>query len=294
MSILILILLPGTDAMPPRPATGHLRLGPLRLEYHRYDGVAPDLPTLVLLHEGLGCVELWRDFPRRLAQSTGCPVLAYSRRGYGGSDGRPPPWPVTYMHEEGLEILPRVLQAAGIGRAILVGHSDGASIALIHAGGTPARQILGLVLMAPHVFAEELSLDSIRQARVAYEEGDLRQRLARYHGDNVDHAFPGWNGAWLDPAFRQWSLEPYLPEIDLPLLQIQGEEDQYGTRLQLETIAARVRGPVTTRLLPGCRHAPHLDRPQETLDAIAPFVARLTTGAVQTGPGATPPGTTTG
>ncbi len=261
--------------MPHEPAHSFLHLGPSRLEYRRYGEPAMDRPTLVLLHEGLGCVELWRDFPDRLARASGCPVLAYSRRGYGRSDGHSPPWPLTYMHEEGMEILPRVLEEASIGEVILVGHSDGASIALIHAGSTARSNLAGLILMAPHVFAEQCTIDSIRQAREAYEQGDLRRRLARYHGDNVDHAFRGWNGAWLDPGFREWNLEQYLPGIQVPLLLIQGEDDQYGTPRQLDAITRQAGGTVTTHLLPACRHAPHLDQPEATLDAICRFLATI-------------------
>jgi len=270
----ILRLSENTAIMIPKSAT-HLDIDGLQLEYRRYGSSGDDRPTLVLLHEGLGCVERWKTFPELLAEATGCQALAYSRRGYGSSIGRLPPWPLTYMHEEALEVLPRVLDVAAIDRAILIGHSDGASIALIQAGGGNDPRLQAMVLMAPHVFVEQVAVDSIRQARAAFEGDDLRERLERYHGDNVDDAFRGWNGAWLDPGFRQWNIEPYLASISIPLLLIQGEDDQYGSHRQLESIAGRVRGPVTTCLLPDCRHSPHLDQPEATLREIARFVTAL-------------------
>jgi len=260
--------------MTLKPVT-HLDIGGLQLEYQRYGPPTSGRPTLVLLHEGLGCVERWKGFPGLLAEATGCQVLAYSRRGYGKSAGYPPPWPLTYMHDEAMEILPRVLDAAAIDRAILIGHSDGASIALIQAGGGQDSRLQALVLLAPHVLVEQVAIDSIRQARTAFNEEDLRERLERYHGDNVDHAFRGWNGAWLDPGFQQWNIEAYLPSISIPLLLIQGEDDQYGSDRQLASIKERVQGPVTTCLLPDCRHSPHLDQPEATLRVINRFVAEL-------------------
>ena len=163
-------------------------------------------PTLVLLHEGLGCVALWRDIPERLAAATGFGVFAYSRLGYGHSDPIEPPWPMTYMHDEALKILPRVLDAAGIKRAILIGHSDGGSIAAIHAGGIRDSRIAGIVTIAAHFFVEDLNISSIEQIRTTYETSDLRERLARYHA-HPDVAFRGWNGAWLDPRFRAFDKD---------------------------------------------------------------------------------------
>jgi pimeloyl-ACP methyl ester carboxylesterase len=221
-------------------------------------------------------VSLWRDFPARLAGATGLRTLVFSRAGYGASDAEPLPWPVSFMHRQGLEVLGAVLDAAGIDDAILVGHSDGASIALVHAGGAdPRGRVRALVLLAPHVLCEDLTIRSIEAAREAYERGDLRVRLERHHGANVDNAFRGWNGAWLDPGFRAWTIEEYLPRVRVPVLVIQGEDDAYGTRRQVDAIAAGCPGPVETLLLPGCGHSPHRDRPEETLRAIAAFVRRL-------------------
>ena len=230
-------------------------------------------PTLVLLHEGLGCVALWRDVPARLAAMTGCGVFAFSRFGYGHSAPVTLPRPMTYMHEEGLDVLPRVLDAAGIGRGILIGHSDGGSIAAIHAGGVRDPRIAGLVMMAAHFFVEDLNIASIEQIRDAYRTGDLRARLARYHAD-PDVAFWGWNGAWLDPRFRAFDLTSYLPQITVPVLALQGADDPYGTEAQLRVLERDVRAPLETLLIPGAKHAPHLEAGEATLAAIARF-ARL-------------------
>ena len=226
-------------------------------------------PTLVLLHEGLGSIGLWRDFPERLAAATGLPVFVYSRAGYGESDPAPMPRPVRYMHDEAA-LLPEVLSAAGIDDPILVGHSDGASISIIHAGsGGKAR---ALVLEAPHVFTEKMGLESIAKARDAYERGELRVRLSKYHRD-VDAAFWGWNRPWLDPEFRKWNLEEYLPRIAAPILVIQGEDDEYGTRKQVDGIATGARD-VEVLMLPRCGHSPHRDQPEETLRGIAAFLRK--------------------
>lgn len=230
----------------------------------------------MLLHEGLGCVSLWRDFPAGLARATGLRTLVFSRAGYGASDPEPLPWPVSFMHRQGLEVLGPVLDAAGIDDAILVGHSDGASIALVHAGGgDPGGRVRGLALLAPHVFCEELTVRSIAEAKEAYAFGDLRPRLARHHGANVDNAFRGWNDVWLRPDFLHWNIEEFLPRIRVPVLAIQGESDEYGTTRQIDAIVAGCAGPVTTLLLSGCGHSPQRDRPEETLQGIAAFVRRL-------------------
>jgi pimeloyl-ACP methyl ester carboxylesterase len=231
-------------------------------------------PTLVLLHEGLGSVALWKDFPQRLAERTGCGVLAYSRRGYGRSDPRPLPWPVSYMHDEAREVLPAVLDAAGIRRAILVGHSDGASIATIYAGSHQDFRIRGLALLAPHFFVEDVTIRSIEAAREAYANDRLRERLAKYHA-HVDIAFHGWNGAWLDPAFRHWRIDEELAYVRVPILIIQGEDDPYGTAAQITLAQQETYCPVDAVMLRGCGHAPQTDQPKATLAAIADFAHRL-------------------
>ena len=231
---------------------------------------APGAPAVVLLHEGLGSARLWRDFPAALAAATGARVVAYSRFGHGDSDPPPRPRTPSFMHEEALDVLPAVLRAVGIAEPILVGHSDGASIALIHAAAHPVRAV---VAIAPHVFVEEMCLAEIREAKRAYEEEGLRERMARHHRD-PDAAFYGWNAVWLHREFPRWDITDVLPGITCPLLLIQGEDDQYGTMAQLDAIEAGVAGPVE-RVHPPARHAPHLEAPEETLAATAAFVRRV-------------------
>jgi len=231
-------------------------------------------PTLVLLHEGLGCVALWRDFPETLAEVTGCGVFAYSRFGYGGSDPVPLPRPMSYMHDEALDVLPRVLDAAGVRRGVLIGHSDGGSIAAIHAGAARDPRVHGLVLIAAHFFVEEINIATISAIKANYEQGDLRERLGRYHRD-VDVAFRGWNDAWLDPRFRQFDITEQVARIQVPVLALQGADDPYGTEAQLRLLECEVKCSVETRLIDGARHSPHLEARQATLDAILQFVQRV-------------------
>lgn len=308
----------------------HVKIGDKQLEYV-WHGPRPDeAPTLIFLHEGLGCVAMWRDFPERLAEATGCGALVYSRAGYGNSDPCELPRAVRFMHDEALVALPQVLDAFRIREAILVGHSDGGSIALIHAGGVGDARVRGLILEAPHVFVEEIGLESIRAIAEEYRTaivnvplserdagrmpanrpsthpsaaaapgapGDagapegvplraaagapaaapsvLKRRLARYHGENVDATFWGWNDVWLNPEFQALNIEEYLPQIQIPVLLIQGEDDRYGTLAQVKAIEAGCQGLVRTVLLADCGHSPHLDQPARTLDAMREFVAEL-------------------
>ncbi len=241
-----------------------------RLEAAAY-GPAPDAaPTVVMLHEGLGCVALWRDFPERLAEATGFGVFAYSRAGYGRSDPVDRPRPLDYMTREARLSLPAVLGAIGFRLGVLVGHSDGASIAAIYAGEHQDERVRGLVLIAPHLFTEESGLASIAEAKRAYETGDLRARLAKYHA-HVDSAFLGWNGAWLDPGFKAWNIEAFVDRWRAPALVIQGADDQYGTLAQVRAIETRSPRRVDTLILDGCRHSPHLEQPEATLEAAAAF-----------------------
>lgn len=235
-------------------------------------GPGPDAaPTLVLLHEGLGCVALWRDFPEALAAATGCGVFAYSRFGYGGSDPVLLPRPMSYMHDEAIAVLPRVLDAAGVRRTVLIGHSDGGSIAAIYAGGVRDERVAGAVLMAAHFFVEELNIASIRTIKAAYEQGDLRARLARYHR-NVEIAFRGWNDAWLDPRFRAFDITDQVARIRVPVLALQGADDPYGSDEQLRVLERAARCSVETRLIEGARHSPQLEARDATMEAIVPFV----------------------
>jgi pimeloyl-ACP methyl ester carboxylesterase len=247
----------------------------LWLELRILPATIPGRPWLVFLHEGLGSVGLWRDFPDRVAQATGAGVVVYSRAGYGGSSPVTLPRPLRYMHDEGLDILPRLLARLGIDDVVLIGHSDGASISLIHAGGASGPGLRGVVAMAPHVVNEECCIAAIGAARVAFETGDLRARLQRVHGDNVDVAFRGWNDAWLDPGFRDWSIVEFLPRIRVPVLVIQGHQDEYGSAVHYRTIEAECGAPVEVLLLDSCRHSPHRDQPDAVLAALVAFVAGL-------------------
>jgi pimeloyl-ACP methyl ester carboxylesterase len=242
-----------------------------RIEYERIAGARPEAPPLLFLHEGLGSVAMWRDFPARLAAATGSPALVYSRFGYGGSDGRAAPYAPDYMHREALEVLPGLIAALGLASPILVGHSDGASIALIHAGMGGA--VRALVLEAPHVFVEDVTVAAISAAKDAFDKGDLKRRLARYHVD-VESAFRGWNEAWLSPPFRDWNIEAVLPAIACPVLLVQGADDPYGSLAQLDAIERGLGGMHRRVVLP-CGHAPHREAEAATLSAMADFIAAL-------------------
>src|SRR5215472_1900392 len=212
---------------------GFLDIAPLRLEY-RMIGPGPDAaPTIVMLHEGLGSAGLWGTFPDALAAATGAGVFVYSRAGYGKSCAAPLPRSVKFMHEEALTVLPHVLDAIGFERGFLFGHSDGASIATIYAGSVQDHRVRGLVLIAPHFFTEDSGIAEVARAREAYRRTDLREKLARWHAD-VDNAFRGWNEAWLDPDFRRWDITEALAYIRVPMLIVQGENDQYGSIRQIE------------------------------------------------------------
>jgi pimeloyl-ACP methyl ester carboxylesterase len=244
-----------------------MRVNGVELESHE---IAGEEPALVFLHEGLGSVGLWREFPERLARATGRRALLYSRAGHGFSDVPSAPRTPRFMHEEALDVLPGVLAEAGIAEPVLVGHSDGASIALIHAAAYPVR---ALVLLAPHVFVEELSVASIAEAREAFATTGLRERMARHHRD-AEATFRLWNDIWLAPEFRGWNIEDVLPHITAPVLLIQGEHDQYGTLAQVEAVRDGVAGPSELVVL-DARHAPHLEAPDETLAAAVEFVHRV-------------------
>lgn len=242
---------------------GRLTFEGRSIEY-RIWGTRTAGPDLVLLHEGLGSAALWRDFPARLAEATGTRVLAWSRFGYGRSSSIARPRRPDYLHVEAREWLPRVLDALEVRDCVLFGHSDGASIALIHAADRPSR-VRGLVLLAPHVMVEEITLAGIAAARDAYVNRDLRARLAKWH-DDVDAAFLGWNDLWLDASFRDWNIEALVRDVDVPVVAIQGRDDEYGTVEQVESI--RRHHPRTEVLvLDGCGHAPQRDRPDEVITA---------------------------
>lgn len=243
-----------------------------RLEVDRIPGASP---TLVFLHEGLGCVARWRDFPRAVAAATGQAALVYSRRGYGQSEPVPLPRPLTFMHDEAQRVLPALLAAEGIDDAVLIGHSDGASISLIYAGDVE-RSMRGVAALAPHVFVEDVCVRSIAALRAAYADPatQVRQKLGKHHAD-VDGAFYGWADAWLDPAFRAWNLEGFLPGVKVPVMVVQGEDDEYGTLAQVDAVCRGVGGPSERVVLPRCGHVPQRDRPEETLAAVVRFVRAL-------------------
>jgi len=240
-----------------------------RLEYAWHGGASSDAPPMVMLHEGLGSLALWRDFPQRLADATHHRVLVYSRLGYGKSDPLPGPRGVDFMHAEALEILPQLLDSLGVHDPVLFGHSDGASIALIHAARAH-RPVAGVVALAPHIFVERYGLDSIVAARRTYLDGDLREKLARYH-DDVESAFWGWNDIWLHPDFGAWNIEALLPEIACPVLAIQGVDDEYGTIEQIDRLERGVRGARRLELA-ACGHSPHRDQPDAVLAAVTSFL----------------------
>jgi pimeloyl-ACP methyl ester carboxylesterase len=253
---------------------GFLELAPLRLEY-RMIGPRPDAaPTIVMLHEGLGSVGLWGAFPEALATATGAGVFVYSRTNYGRSSPGKLPRTVHFMHEEALDVLPRVLAAIGFERGILLGHSDGASIATIYAGSVQDHRVRGLVLMAPHFFTEDMGLAQIRRTNEDYQSGDLREKLKRWHAD-VDSAYQSWSGPWLAREFRVWDITETLGYIRVPILIIQGADDQYGTLKQIEVAQQECYCPVEAAILPGVRHSPHRDAPALTRDAAAAFINRL-------------------
>jgi pimeloyl-ACP methyl ester carboxylesterase len=258
----------------------HVTVQGRSLEVLRIPAVDPHAPELVFLHEGLGSISHWRDFPARVAASTGCPVTVYSRYGSGNSDVLTEPRPVSYMHDEALRTLPDLLAQLHIEKPILIGHSDGASIALIFAGasaGTLAGahdSLRGLVLLAPHVFVEDLSVASIAEAKTTFETTNLPKKLARHHRD-ADRTFWGWNNIWLHPDFRRWNIEEYLPRITCPILAIQGFDDQYGTMAQVQAIERQSGGTVEILPLANCLHSPQRDQPEATLVAITKFVKRI-------------------
>jgi pimeloyl-ACP methyl ester carboxylesterase len=229
-------------------------------------------PTLVFLHEGLGSIRLWRDFPQQVASATGCRALIYDRYGYGNSDVlREARVGQDFMHDGALNELPELLESLDVENPILIGHSDGASIALIHAGTYPAR---GVAVMAPHVFIEDICVNAIEKAAAQFETTDLASRLGKYHRD-ARKTFHLWADAWLDPAFRHWNIEEYLPRIKCPVLAIQGVDDEYGTMAQLDAIARQVAGPCELLKLNDCGHAPFKDQPEIVLNAIVNFVERI-------------------
>jgi pimeloyl-ACP methyl ester carboxylesterase len=254
--------------------TGFLRIGGSDLEYRMIGPAPADAPTIVMLHEGLGSAALWGDFPDRLQAATGFGVFVYSRAGYGASTPVPLPRPLDYMSVEALDVLPVLLDAIGFRSGLLLGHSDGASIAAIYAGGKSDHRVRGVAMIAPHFIVEDIGVAAIAETRKAYETAGLKTKLARWHKD-VDNAFYGWNDAWLDPKFRAWDIREYLAYIRVPLAIVQGADDQYGTVRQIEIAREECYCPVDVTIVAGIGHSPHREAPEVTLNSIADFATRI-------------------
>jgi pimeloyl-ACP methyl ester carboxylesterase len=250
--------------------TGFLAIGASELEYRMIGPSPENAPTIVMLHEGLGSAGLWGDFPDQLQAATGAGVFVYSRAGYGASTPAKLPRPIDYMQIEARDVLPKLLDAIGFRRGLLVGHSDGASIAAIYAGSHQDHRVEGIALIAPHFIVEDVSVAAIAAIKTVYETTNLKEKLARWHRD-VDNAFYGWNGAWLDPAFRNWDISEFLAYIRVPLAILQGVDDVYGTMRQIEIAQEECYCPVDVTVIPGAGHQPHREAPKATLDAIAEF-----------------------
>ena len=254
---------------------GFLDLGDQRLEYRLLLPRCDTGPMLVLLHEGLGSVAIWGDFPEKLAAATGAGVFVYSRAGYGHSSPVALPRQLGYMHDEATKTLPHLLDAIGFNNGILVGHGDGASIAAIHAGAVKDHRVRGLVLIAPHFVVEDVTIRAITEFRDAYDSNaDLRTRLERWHAD-VDHTVRGWTDVWINNDFRAWDISGVLAPIGVPILVVQGEDDHYGTVRQIEIVQRECRCPVEVAMLPRVMHSPHREAPDETLRLISGFANRI-------------------
>lgn len=255
--------------------TDYLKLDSKKIEIQWLrQGQKNHCPTLIFLHEGLGCADMWKDFPKKLSRDTGCPSLIFSRPGYGRSDPSPLPWKINFMHKQALKRLPEIIQKAKIKDYILIGHSDGGSISIIFAGSPYAEGLRGLITEAAHVFCEQITVECIQQAKINYEQHDLKQGLEKYHGINTHNAFRGWNDAWLNPRFMNWNIEKYLNRIQVPMLAIQGENDPYGTIKQIESISRGVKN-IQPCVMGGCRHSPHLEQPQKTLSTMTRFIQKI-------------------
>jgi pimeloyl-ACP methyl ester carboxylesterase len=257
--------------------TGFLTPGTAEREYRMIGPPPEEAPTIVMLHEGLGSAGLWGDFPDELQAATGTGVFVYSRAGYGASTPAKLPRPLDYMQIEALDVLPKLLDRIGFRRGMLLGHSDGASIAAIYAGGVADHRVRAVAMIAPHFVVEDISVTSIAEIKTAYETAGLRAKLARWHKD-VDNAFYGWNGAWLDPKFRDWDISEYLAYIRVPVAILQGVDDQYGTIRQIEIAQEECYCPVDVTMIPGAGHSPHREAPGATLDAISEFATAVLRG----------------
>ncbi len=246
-----------------------------QIEYEWSGNGSDNTSPIILLHEGLGSVSMWKDFPAQLAETTKHKVLTFSRRGYGRSSPCGVPRPVNFMHREALTFLPLFLKSMDIKNHYLYGHSDGGSISLIYAGGAEAPGLKGIITEAPHVICEQRIVDAIEQAAKNYKNGDLREKLKRYHLDNVDCAFEGWKSAWLNSDFLNWNIEKYLSKIDVPVLAIQGKEDQYGSFVQMELIKKGMCEKADLLELDDCGHSPHAEKTDAVLNAAKKFIFQV-------------------
>lgn len=256
------------------PANVPLVVDGVTLEYACYGPTPDQVPTIVMLHEGLGCLALWRDFPQQVAKATGMGVFVYSRQGYGQSDPVELPRPLDFMTREAKEVLPQILDQMGFQHGILLGHSDGATISAIYAGSVQDHRVRGLILMSPHFFTEPDGLAEIAKSTEAFETGGLREKMQKYHRD-ADGAFYGWNRVWLDPDFEDWNVAEVIDFLRIPTLAVQGRDDQYGTLAQIQEIDVRSYAPVDIAILDDCKHAPHQEQTTQTLAAIADFAVCL-------------------
>lgn len=256
------------------PANVPLVVDGVTLEYACYGPTPDQAPTIVMLHEGLGCMALWREFPQQVAKATGMGVFVYSRPGYGQSDPVELPRPLDFMTREAKEVLPQILDQMGFQHGILLGHSDGATISAIYAGSVQDHRVRGLILMSPHFFTESGGLAEIAMSTKAFETGGLREKMQKYHRD-ADGAFYGWNRVWLDPDFEEWNVAEVIDFLRIPTLAVQGRDDQYGTLAQIQEIDDRSYAPVEMVILDDCKHAPHHEQSSQTLAAISDFSMRL-------------------
>ncbi len=266
--------------------TDYLQLGSKKIEIQWHHNLQNNQdgqkgrPALIFLHEGLGCTRLWKDFPEKLSKKTGCPALVFSRFGYGKSDASPLPWKINFMHDQALKTLPEIIAQAQIKQYILIGHSDGGSIGIIFSGSPGIKKLKGLkglITEAAHVFCEKITVDCIKLAKTNYEHHNLKLKLEKYHGTNCDNAFYGWNDIWLNPKFMYWNIEKYLNKIKVPMLAIQGKDDQYGTKKQIASIKHRVN-KIETHTLNHCRHSPHSDQQEIVLNLMAQFIHKIIKG----------------
>ena len=258
--------------------TFHVRVAGCRLRVKsielRSNLVSKDRPTLVFLHEGLGCIELWRDFPETLCEATGCSGLVYDRKGYGGSEKFEDPWPQDYLQKESLTYLPELLKKCNIDHTILIGHSDGGTIALITAA-IHGNLVCAIITEAAHIFVEEQTITGIRKAVEAFATTPLKEKLARYHKENTETIFYRWADRWLSPEFLKWNIERYLPKIICPILVLQGSDDEYGTTAQIQGIVDHVSGPVYSKLISDCGHVPHYQAKNAVLSEMTQFIRTI-------------------